>query len=504
MGNPESVPLLPPQPAPREVQGKGAAQYLDFAEAERLAEESVARDVNGERFPLSTPISQLGSLGTGVGLYLHFVTYAGYALAFMSIVTLPVLISNLHGSIAFDPAEKISFPRNLIVASSLGNHPESEPLILHSVMDFVCTLSFFAFLVYFRRQQLLARKEIETKHITASDYSVAVSHIPEDATEDEVAEYFAKYGEVENVTLCTRGYSAIARLMELKGKAEEDVEQFEMQMSSPEEFPDAPAAHAEAVKLLDRLAQELARLRRAQANATCCGHAFVTFTLESAACKCVGDFKPTGFFGLWATVRPQSDLFRLTTNLHVRVAPQPSDIIWGNIEVGAKSRALRTLGTSAVALLLLLIATGLIAAVNGKHFFLGNIGFVLGGLVNVFSVLVIIISNVSMFVIVPILSEYEAHVTHSTREVHIMLRLWAFQVHLAPSVPACPRASRCTRWSPQLIPSTSGSQYDDRRGHVLGFVQEYDGTDELGALVRGWGLLLSQRHPWRLGSHERH
>jgi len=36
MGNPESVPLLPPLPK-TEVQGKGAAQYLDFAEANVLA-----------------------------------------------------------------------------------------------------------------------------------------------------------------------------------------------------------------------------------------------------------------------------------------------------------------------------------------------------------------------------------------------------------------------------------------------------------------------------------
>lgn len=38
--------------------------------------ESVIRTDQGELFPLTTPMSELGMLGTGVGLYFNFVRYA--------------------------------------------------------------------------------------------------------------------------------------------------------------------------------------------------------------------------------------------------------------------------------------------------------------------------------------------------------------------------------------------------------------------------------------------
>lgn len=66
-------------------------------------------------------------------------------------------------------------------------------------------------------------------------------------------------------------------------------------------------------------------------------------------------------------------LFRNIYPLKVEKAPQPSDIVWENLEISARSRSWRQLGTWTVSLVLLLVATCLIALVNGKHFFLPQV-----------------------------------------------------------------------------------------------------------------------------------
>jgi len=356
----------------------------------------------------------------------------------MCVFTLPVMISNFAGSFAFNPDEQIGFPRNIIVASSLGNRPPNQPLLLHSIMDFLCTLAFFGFLIYYRRAQLKAQRAIETRVVTAADYSIRVTNLPADVTEEEISDHFAHFGDIakmdglDQVTVCYRGYAERARLLDLREKAEEDLEQFSVQMQSPITFPDAREGHAAASKVLDRAAAELHALERRRGKEwVSCGTAFVTFKLESSARLCLQQHLRPSLLQSIFTPRSQhtpARLFRGTLPLKVSQAPQPSDIIWDNMEVTPHSRALRLAGTSCVALLLLLIATGLIAAVNGKHFFIGNEGVLLASLLNVVAVLIIIVSNVSMFVLIPVLSAFEAHTTKGQMELHIMLRLWLFQV----------------------------------------------------------------------------
>jgi len=388
------------------------------------------------------PIAKLAKLGTGVSLYLFFVYYAGLALGVMSIITLPVMISNFNGIYAFDPAEKIYFPNNLIVATSLGNRPPHQPVHLHSIMDFLCTLAFLGFLVFYRRRQLLARKEVETKVITAADYTVLVQGLPEDATKEQVQEHFACFGDIEHVLVCYHGYRERARLIEVRAKAEADVEELHAQTSASSTVATRGAvdALADAQGQVDRATGDLLKLQRSHARTPrCCGVAFVTFRLWSAALKCREAYQVTRGWGIMSWVSPvfgqttkteSPAAFRGTLGLSVGRAPQPSDMLWANLELRPGKRTAMVWGTSLVSLVMLVLATSCIAAVNGKHFFLPikPLPLVFGALINVISVVIIIISNVAMFVTLPVLTGLEQHTTKSRGEVHIMLRLWLFQV----------------------------------------------------------------------------
>jgi hypothetical protein len=489
MPSPETVPLLnAPHRHENSVSSlhrSGVASHLDVDEALRAAQESVAHDDLGRPYPLSVPITELAKLGTGVSLYLFFVYYAGLALGVMSLITLPVMISNFNGIYAFDPSEQIHFPNNLIVATSLGNRPPHQPVHLHSIMDFLCTLAFLGFLVYYRRRQLLARKEVETKVITAADYTVHVRGLPEDATKEEIREHFARFGEVEHVLVCYHGYKQRSRLIEQRAKAETDVEELNAQIASPVQTPGAQDALAEAQGIVDRTTGELLKLQRSHARAPrCCGHAFVTFKLWSAAHKCREEYMVTRTWplGFGAPKRSQPPSLRNgraggEVDMRVGTAPQPSDIIWENLEVSAGKRAVLLWGTSLFSLVLLVLATSCIAGVNGKHFFLPikPLPIVFVGIINIVSVVIIIISNVTMFVTLPVLAGFEQHTTKSTFEVHIMLRLWLFQVtptpacvHSTPTPNSQPPTPNPQLPTPNPQPPTPSSQPQNPKGlHMI-------------------------------------
>ena len=258
-------------------------------------------------------------------------------------------------------------------------------------MDFLCTLAFLGFLVFYRRRQLLARKEVETKVITSADYAVHVTGLPEDATKQEITEHFSRFGEVEDVVVCYHGYLRRSRLLSQRAKAEEDVEQLNLQISSQADTPGAQESLAEANKVIDHTTGELLKLQRLHARTPrCCGHAFVVFTLWSSAHKCRDSYKVnrTWCFGFGGSSGQPAAAFRGSVSIKVKLAPQPSDIMWENLEVSSRMRAARLWATSLFSLVLLVLATSCIAGVNGKHFFLPikPLPFVFVGLINLVSI----------------------------------------------------------------------------------------------------------------------
>ena len=257
---------------------------------------------------------------------------------------------------------QIPFPRNILVASSLGNHPSNKSLILPATMDFLGSLGFLGFLIYLRRFQIFVKKEIETKHITAADYTLHVRNLPREALcEGDVEEYFSLYGEVACVTICHKGYAERARLIALRESAAQDMEEFRVQSEAPHRFPRAATWLAAATRAYERRCEDLLSFQR-QGQPVCCGHAFVTFSLESDMQRClrelsgkrhffgallapfIGPIKRAGRADPDRTPPPlvRQGAFRAGPpdfrgrRLRVARAPQASDIIWENLEVSGR------------------------------------------------------------------------------------------------------------------------------------------------------------------------
>ena len=113
-------------------------------------------------------------------------------------------------------------------------------------------------------------RSVETKVITSADYAVHVKGLPEDTTRQEITDHFSKFGEVEDVVVCYHGYLRRSRLLSQRAKAEEDVEQLNLQIASQADMPGAHESLAEANRIIDNTTGELLKLQRLHARSPRC------------------------------------------------------------------------------------------------------------------------------------------------------------------------------------------------------------------------------------------
>ena len=97
-----------------------------------------------------------------------------------------------------------------------------------------------------------------------------------------------------------------------------------------------------------------------------CECAYVVFNCSESRGRCLDDYRTSsGRLARWA--QPKSLRFRNKYALHVQAAPEPSNILWENLEVSARSRRYRRWITSLVTLVFLLCSFGLIYAVQTQQ-----------------------------------------------------------------------------------------------------------------------------------------
>ena len=347
--DPEQTPLLP------EYEGRGAGHAahpagLDIEQAVVQANERLARQGDGSLYPLSIGVRELGKLGVGIGLYFNFVFYLACILAALSLLSLPSIISNSNGGVAENAVEQLSGLRAFFVKISLGNHAAGKPLIMDAVFDLCCSLLLLSFLFVYKKQQALSGKEIEVKNITASDYSVWVQDLPADATEEEVEAWLRPIGEIHSVLL-SRANAHVISLLHEKEELHEEFQHCSALQQLGTNVQEARKQLAALRRRLDAIANEIDSSR--DRSYLCSGHAFVTFSQQSRASKCIVDYASDSswwdalpFVGSKNSAQPASRMFRQRVPVTITRAPQPSDILWEGLPCGSWERFFRQVATS--------------------------------------------------------------------------------------------------------------------------------------------------------------
>ena len=193
-------------------------------------------------------------------------------------------------------------------------------------------------------------------------------------------------------------------------------------------------------------------------SAPCTGYAFVVFRRMQDAARCVRHFElirrhERSRDGVVDNVDFRQLYFRSTAKLDVTRSCEPSDIIWQNLKFGHRRLNAQNLKTILLVFGVSCVSTTFITAAN----FMAQSGLAgQGALTTVWVTIVVIVSNVVIFIMVPALAvNSEVHHYRSTQQTHMLLKMAFFQVfnttiaslvflfirwHKPPG-PACPGVS---------------------------------------------------------------
>jgi len=207
-------------------------------------------------------------------------------------------------------------------------------------------------------QKLQSEKflKYDAETMTVGDYSVLVRFLDKDATREEVGEFFTHYGEVANTVLMKNVFKLVEcerELCRLRLRRAEMAAQInagnEPQKGRAKKKPvfgkflyglfilqGKQATEKNLAALDERIEQMKEKIREIEKTNVLeenTGQAIVTFNYEVSASACVADHISDAeeWFVRKLRKEPDAPKFRGTTAIVVERAPEPSDIIWGNM-----------------------------------------------------------------------------------------------------------------------------------------------------------------------------
>jgi hypothetical protein len=264
----------------------------------------------------------------------------------------------------------------------------------------------------------------------ASHFTVEVSKLPPNVTENELIDFFEKFGTVHSVSIALNNGDLLRKVEEYN---QLDHLKYEMKIdkkSSPKKkrggwccgLFGGYTLHTISLKL-SQLEREIEELK--QKEYQCCGIAFVTFENRSSALLCRNEYnKDFLLFQHSDIVRP----FRDSIKLRVRGAPEPTDIIWKNLQYTVLSQTLRHLITAVITYSIIVVAIAIAYACAIPGIVLAKINkpalYAILFVCQVISVTTVII----VFILVPLFAEkFEMHHRWSRVELFVCLRLFFYQ-----------------------------------------------------------------------------
>jgi hypothetical protein len=213
-------------------------------------------------------------------------------------------------------------------------------------------------------QKLQSEKflKYDAETMTVGDYSVLVRFLDKDATREEVGNFFTHYGEVANTVLMKNVFKLVEcerELCRLRLRRAEMAAQI-----NAGNDPQKRRAKKKSVfgkffygvfilqgklateknlaaldERIERMKEKIREIEKTKVLEENTGQAIVTFNYEVSASACVADHISDAeeWFVRKLRKEPDAPKFRGTTAIVVERAPEPSDIIWGNMGFNSRS-----------------------------------------------------------------------------------------------------------------------------------------------------------------------
>jgi hypothetical protein len=337
-------------------------------------------------------VSEFGMFGSGITNYFKFVKWATWIFAILTIITLPELLTNIYSNDYYSKA-LLSLSRstvgNLAPQTVGANITISLPFCQSNLFGDDCTLDrvrlgyFYAVVdaavsvllliafVWLRYYERIEEMNVDKNTIYASMYTVQVKNLPADCTEFKLTQHFntilggqfpivsVHFGhpcEKEVEQCAARGKLIREKMRQIQlhrqkcQNAKFTIKDNELLQKTVQKYKIEALVGLKkidiAISKFDTVLQELGK------NIGEPNTAFITFEDNLAALICIDLFAEVLFDRWYFDQRLLMDGKRL----EVKQAPEPSLIIWENLEHGSFDRFLRKCVTVAAALFLIAIS----------------------------------------------------------------------------------------------------------------------------------------------------
>lgn len=330
-------------------------------------------------------VSEFSQFGSGITNYFKFQKWCCWIMFILSILHVPVIFFNLQ-------ANNNGYESNLLAMTTLGNLGDSELelikipkcdedayhfdncyisknflAILYSSLDAMGTVIVIFGFYWLRLFQKTEVNHLNRATVDASDYTLRAKGIPPDITEREIAVHFAKLtGEaVADVNLAfnnaneIRMYSSRGAIMKQRFKC---IQQIRYEKSIGQHIKGKKQSAKRRLASLLRQRKRLTisvdyrdalRDSRMKQNPDAI-QAFITFDTERGFLKAISSYQMSWIKSLFCFY--PDELKMKGYKLSVSQAPEPSTIIWENLEINERKRFLRKSLTTFVASLAILLS----------------------------------------------------------------------------------------------------------------------------------------------------
>ena len=332
------------------------------ATAKGFANRKLPHDpTTGALYPMRASLVVFDGMGVEVATYMRFIVYMGRLMLFATLLNLSNLVINLDGVHADDLLSKASI-----------NNAEC-PTNVHGAIELFTSCGVVFFLFWVRSQTLNKARKIgraleENRTLSAANFSVMVDGCPPQTDAAALRRVCARFGTVLHVGVAMNNrelllhlsrrqrlmlavheatfelLSAVQHYRLTEGAAGKRLAERRMESAKValQRHADALSSHQVTLKLF------LQRQRDA-----CVGKAFVTYNRTESARAC----RKAGVGEIESPSLPAATL-RFST------PPDPSQILWENLQFSRVSQILRQLASTIIVLLMILIGSAIISTVN--------------------------------------------------------------------------------------------------------------------------------------------
>ena len=285
--------------------------------------------------------------------------------------------------------------------------------------DVIFVWCFAGFMIWLRRDMVLHQREVDHRNINASDYGVQVDGLPNDATEKEIHDYFSNFGELHSepgpfapsiyqTQFDETGVYVVRNDSNLITNAYAIIEiNSAIRSTDPANKAVLQKLEANRKKLIDTY------MGLREMTYHCAGKAFVVYKFNQVQSKVLDDYKQDA----------KKFLFRGKIPLTIVEAPEPTDLLWRNLQSSNSIVLIRQIVIGLLSFVylyfvsLVMVYCAAFNKANASNFFVALLGTV-GN---------ILCCITSIVLLMPLASVLEGVHTRSMLEVVTFLKLSWFQ-----------------------------------------------------------------------------